>query len=389
LSDASDRLAPAFGGSDLAPIAERILSGKRLSFDDGVALFRTRDFVGLGRLANHVREERHRNAAFYNVNRYLNPTNLCWVDCALCAWAKKVNEPGGYELAIEECIEEAGRGYSEAVTEFHIVGGLHPTWPYDYYTGLLRALKEKFPGVHRKAFTMVELDWIARVGGRSVAEAIRELHEAGMDSCPGGGAEIFERRVRDVICRNKISGERWLEIARECHVQGIRTNATMLYGHVETVEDRVDHLLRLRELQDETGGFTGLIPLAFHPENTPLAYLPATSGQLDLRVIAVSRLLLDNFPHVKAYWIQIGTKLAQVALFFGADDLVGTVVDETITHAAGATTASGMSRTDFERLIRESGREPFERDADYRRVVRGAGALSVPQGLLPVVSVPV
>ena len=389
MSDASDRLAPAFGGSDLAPIAERIFSGKRLSFDDGVALFRTRDFVGLGRLANHVREERHGNAAFYNVNRYLNPTNLCWVDCALCAWAKKVNEPGGYELAIEECIEEAGRGYSEAVTEFHIVGGLHPTWPYDYYTGLLRALKERFPGVHLKAFTMVELDWIARVGGRSVAEAIRELHEAGMDSCPGGGAEIFERRVRDVICRNKISGERWLEVARECHVQGIRTNATMLYGHVETVEDRVDHLLRLRELQDETGGFTGLIPLAFHPENTPLAYLPATSGQLDLRVIAASRLLLDNFPHVKAYWIQIGTKLAQVALFFGADDLVGTVVDETITHAAGATTASGMSRTDFERLIRESGREPFERDADYRRVVRGAGALSVPQGLLPVVSVPV
>ena len=210
-----------------------------------------------------------------------------------------------------------------------------------------------------------------------------------MDSCPGGGAEIFERRVRDVICKNKISGERWLEIARECHAQGIRTNATMLYGHVETIEDRVDHLLRLRELQDETSGFTGLIPLAFHPENTPLSYLPATSGQLDLRVIAVSRLLLDNFPHVKAYWIQIGTKLAQVALFFGADDLVGTVVDETITHAAGATTASGMSRTEFESLIRESGREPFERDAEYRRVVRGPGSSPVPREPSPGVSVSV
>jgi len=245
-----ERFAASFDRSDLAPIARKVLAGERLSFDDGMTLFGTRDLLGLGRLANHVREERHGNAAFYNVNRYLNPTNLCWVDCALCAWAKKVNEPGGYELAIEECVEEAGKGYSEAVTEFHIVGGLHPTWPYDYYTGLLRALKERFPAVHLKAFTMVELDWIAHVGGRTVGETIRDLKEAGMDSCPGGGAEIFERSVRDVICKNKISGERWLEIARECHAQGVRTNATMLYGHVESDRDRVDHLLRLRDLQD-------------------------------------------------------------------------------------------------------------------------------------------
>ena len=369
---------PSFRGSDLAPIADKVAAGERLTFDDGVRLFASRDLLALGRLANHVREARHGNVAYYNVNRYLNPTNLCWVDCALCAWAKKVNEPGGYEMAVEECLEEAGKGYSEAVTEFHIVGGLHPTWPFEYYTGLLRALKERFPGVHLKAWTMVELDWIARVGNRTVADAIRELKAAGMDSCPGGGAEIFERRVRDVICRNKISGERWLEIARECHIQGVRTNATILYGSVETAEDRVDHFLRLRALQDETGGFTGLIPLAFHPENTPLAYLPETSGRLDLQVIAAARLLLDNFPHIKAYWIQIGTKLAQVALSFGADDLVGTVVDETITHAAGAKTASGMSRIEFERVIRESGREPFERDSGYRRVERqGNGALSV------------
>ncbi|MEO8348715.1 MAG: aminofutalosine synthase MqnE [Acidobacteriota bacterium] len=382
MTDARTRLAAAFGGSDLAPIAGKVLSGERLSFEDGVHLFETRDFLGLGRLANFVREQRHGNVAHYNVNRYLNPTNLCWVDCALCAWAKKVNEPGGYELAIDECVEEAGKGYSEAVTEFHIVGGLHPTWPYEYYTGLLAALKERFPGVHLKAFTMVEIDWIARIGNRSIVETIRDLRAAGMDSCPGGGAEIFERKVRDVICRNKISGERWLEIARECHREGVRTNATILYGHVETAEDRVDHLFRLRDLQDETGGFTGLIPLAFHPDNTPLAHLPATSGQLDLRVIAASRLLLDNFPHVKAYWIQIGTRLAQVALFFGADDLVGTVVDETITHAAGATTASGLTRTEFERMIRETGREPFERDADYRRVMRdaeGMPAVAVPR----------
>ena len=362
--------ATGFRGSDLAPISEKVLAGERLSFADGVALFNTPDLLGLGFLANHVREARHGNRAYYNVNRYLNPTNLCWVDCALCAWAKKVNEPGGYEMAIEEVVAEAGKGYSEAVTEFHIVGGLHPTWPFEYYTGLLAALKARFPGVHLKAFTMVELEWIARVGGRPIADTIRELRAAGMDSCPGGGAEIFARRVRDVICKNKISGEEWLSIARQCHLQGVRTNATILYGSVETMEERVDHLLRLRDLQDETGGITGLIPLAFHPENTPLAHLPETSGQDDLRVIAVSRLLLDNVAHVKAYWIQIGTKLAQIALSFGADDLVGTVVDETITHAAGARTASGMTRLEFERMIRETGREPYERDSEYRRVER-------------------
>ena len=372
----------SFRGSDLAPLAEKVLTGERLSAEDGVRLFRARDFLGLGRLANHVRESRHGNDAYYNVNRYLNPTNLCWVDCALCAWAKKVNEPGGYEMGIEEVVAEAGKGYSEAVTEFHIVGGLHPTWPFEYYTGLLSALKKTYPGVHLKAWTMVELDWIARVGRKSIPDTIRALKAAGMDSCPGGGAEIFARRVRDVICKNKITGEEWLAIARECHRQGVRTNATMLYGSVETIEERVDHLLRLRALQDETGGITGLIPLAFHPENTPLAHLPGTTGQDDLRVIAVARLLCDNIPHVKAYWIQIGAKLAQIALFFGADDLVGTVVDETITHAAGATTASGMTRAEFERVIRESGREPFERDSEYRRVVRAVNA-PLPAPLVP------
>jgi aminodeoxyfutalosine synthase len=357
---------------ELAPIAEKVAAGERISVDDGAALFRTRDFLGLARLANQVREARHGNLAYFNLNRYLNPTNLCWVDCALCAWARKVNEPGGYEMGIEDCVKHAHEGYSEAVTEFHIVGGLHPYWPFEYYTGLLRALKSEFPGVHLKAWTMVEIDWIAKVGKRSLEETIRELKAAGLDSCPGGGAEIFERRVRDVICKNKISGERWLEVARACHFQGVTTNATMLYGSIESIEERVDHLDRLRKLQDETGGFRGLIPLAFHPENTPFAHLPETSGQTDLRVIAVSRLMLDNFDHIKAYWIQIGTKLAQVALSFGADDLVGTLVEETITHAAGATTERGMTRGAFEEMIRETGREPFERDSEYRRVVRPA-----------------
>jgi aminodeoxyfutalosine synthase len=365
-------LLDAFRRSALRPIAEKIAARERLSFEDGVALFRAPDLLGLGRLANFVREREHGNYAFFNVNRYLNPTNLCWVDCALCAWAKKVNEPGGYDLSIEECLRKAREGYSESVTEFHIVGGLHPYWPFEYYTGLMRALKEEFPGVHIKAWTMVEIDWIAKVGRRSVEDTVRELKSAGLDSCPGGGAEILARRVRDVICKNKISGERWLEVAKICHEGGVKTNATMLYGSIETVEERVDHLVRLRALQDETGGFTGLIPLAFHPDNTPLAHLPETSGQTDLRVIAVSRLILDNFPHVKAYWIQIGTKMAQVALHFGADDLVGTLVEETITHAAGARTEIGMTRSAFESMIRETGREPFERDANYRRVIRAA-----------------
>jgi aminodeoxyfutalosine synthase len=365
-------LPASFAGSDIEEAAGKVLSGQRLTFDDGVALFKTRDFLSLGRLANHVRERINGNYAYFNVNRYLNPTNLCWVDCALCAWAKKVNEPGGYEWAIEDLVKEAGKGYSESVTEFHIVGGLHPYWPYEYYPNLMRALKCAYPGVHLKAWTMVELDWIAHIGKKSLRDTILELKEAGMDSCPGGGAEIFARRVRDVICTNKISGERWLEVARECHLLGVPTNVTMLYGHIETIEERVDHLMRIRGLQDETGGFRGLIPLAFHPANTPLDDLPPTSGMDDLRTIAVSRLLLDNVDHIKAYWIQIGTKVSQVALSFGADDLVGTVVDEEITHAAGASTATGLSRSAFEAMIRETGREPFERDAEYRRVVRTA-----------------
>ena len=361
-------LLSSFRGSDLAPIAEKVLTRTRLSFEDGVALFATKDFLGLGRLANHVREGRHGNLAFYNVNRYLNPTNLCWVDCALCAWAKKVNEPGGYELAIDECVAEAGKGYSEAVTEFHIVGGLHPTWPFEYYTGLMRALKEKFPGVHLKAWTMVELDWIAQIGRMPVGEAIQRLKDAGMDSCPGGGAEIFARRVRDVICKNKISGERWLDVARECHRLGVRTNATMLYGHVETAEERVDHLLRLRDLQDETGGIPGVIPLAFHPENTPLAHLPASTGQLDLRVIAVSRLLLDNFPHVEAYWVMLGEATASLALHFGASDVNGTLEDEKIAHMALAESPAGLAHEQILRMIRDAGKIAVERDALYNVV---------------------
>jgi aminodeoxyfutalosine synthase len=366
-------LLERFAGSPLLPIAEKVAEGRRLTFEDGVALFRSPDVLGVGTLANCVRERRHGNTGYYNVNRYLNPTNLCWVDCALCAWARKPGVDGGYTMSIEEAVAESAAGWHDGITELHIVGGLHPSLPYSWYLDLLRALKARFPGVHLKAWTMVELDWIARVGKRDVVEVIRDLKAAGMDSCPGGGAEIFEKRVRDVICRDKISGERWLEVARLCHENGVRTNVTMLYGSVETVEDRVDHLVRIRDLQDETGGFLGFIPLAFHPEETQLPDLPPATGLTDLKVIAVARLMLDNVEHVKAYWVQIGEKLAPVALHFGADDLVGTVTEETITHAAGARTESGLSRAEMERMIRGAGREPYERDAFYERVVREPG----------------
>jgi aminodeoxyfutalosine synthase len=361
-----------FAASPLRPIAEKVLALERLSFEEGVALFRSPDLLGVGALANAVRERRHGNVAYYNVNRYLNPTNLCWVDCALCAWARKPGVDGGYSMSIEEAVSEAAAGWHDGITELHVVGGLHPSLPYSWYLDLCRTLRSRFPGVHLKAWTMVELDWFARVGKKDVVEVIRDLKAAGMDSCPGGGSEIFERKVRDVICRDKISGERWLEVARLCHLEGVKTNVTMLYGHVESVEDRVDHLVRIRELQDETKGFLGFIPLAFHPEETQLPDVPPVDGMTDLRVIAVARLMLDNVDHVKAYWIQIGEKLAPVALHFGADDLVGTVTEETITHAAGAKTSSGLTRAEMERMIRGAGREPFERDAYYEKVVRDA-----------------
>lgn len=347
-----------------------MVAAERLSFEDGVALFASPDVRGVGALANHVRERKHGNLAYYNVNRYLNPTNLCWVDCGLCAWARKPGVDGGYTMSIKEAVREAATGWHDGITELHIVGGLHPSLPYSYYLDLLTALKDRFPGIHLKAWTMVEIDWFARVGKKSVEEVIDDLKAAGLDSCPGGGAEIFAKRVRDIICTDKISGERFLEVSRLCHERGLKTNVTMLYGHVETLEERVDHLVRIRELQDETQGFLGFIPLAFHPDETQLRHLPPATAYTDLRVIAVARLMLDNLDHIKAYWIQIGEKLAPVALRFGADDLVGTVTEEIITHAAGAKTEAGLSRLEMERMIRGAGREPFERDAYYERVVR-------------------
>ena len=354
----------------LKPIADKVLASERLSMDDGMALYRSPDLLAVGWLANHVREKRHGNVTYYNVNRHINPTNVCVAHCKLCAFGRDPNAPGAYTYALEEIYQRAEQGVREGATEFHIVGGLHPDLPFDYFLELISGIKKRCPHVHLKAFTMVEVHYFARIAKLSIEETLRKMREAGVDSCPGGGAEIFHPRVRRIICDHKVSGQMWLSTARKAHQAGLRSNATMLYGHVETEEERVDHLIRLRELQDETRGFVAFIPLAFHPDNTALSHIPKTSGYLDLRNIAVSRLMLDNFEHIKAYWIMLTPSIAQIALRFGANDLDGTVVEEKIYHDAGAKTSEFTPRTELERLIRAAGRVPVERDTLYNRVDR-------------------
>lgn len=353
----------------LAPVAEKVLASERLNPDEGLLVATTTDLLGVGRMANLVRERLHGDRTCYNINRHLNPTNVCVASCKLCAfyvpWRQRED---GWTYTVEQAVEIAARDVDESVSELHIVGGLHPKLLVDYYEALFRALKNRFPWVHLKALTMVELDFLARASRLNLEDTIGRLRDAGLDSCPGGGAEIFSPRVREQICDHKTDGGRWLDIARTVHRAGIRSNCTMLYGHIETAEERVDHLLQLRGLQDETGGFQCLIPLAFHPDNTELDHLPPTGGRLDLQTIAVSRLVLDNVPHLKAYWIMLGEKVAQVALSFGADDLDGTIVDERITRAAGGTAGVGMSRQRLERLITEAGRIPVLRDTLYRPI---------------------
>jgi aminodeoxyfutalosine synthase len=354
----------------LRPIVGKILACERLSFEDGLALYASPDILAVGWLANYVRERMHADVTYFNVNRHINPTNVCVAACRLCAFGRKKDSPGSYTMALDEVWQTAASGYSEAVTEFHIVGGLHPDLPFEYFLDLISGLKQRFPQVHLKAFTMVEIAFLAKIAKLSIRDTLLKLKEAGVDSMPGGGAEIFTERVRHIICDHKIDGSQWLETARMAHQIGLRSNATMLYGHIENDEDRVDHLLKLRALQDDTGGFQTFIPLAFHPANTPLQHLSVTTGFTDIRNIAVSRLLLDNFAHIKAYWQMLGTKIAQIAQRFGADDLDGTVVEEKIYHDAGATTPQGLRRQELMRLIREAGREPVERDTLYHPVTR-------------------
>jgi aminodeoxyfutalosine synthase len=351
----------------LEPIRAKVLAGKRLSFEDGVALYRSHDLLTLGWLANHVREQRHGDAAYFVWNTHINHTNVCAATCDFCAFAAKADEPRAYTMSLDSIFASIS-ALPQPVREVHIVGGLHPDLPWSYFTDMLKGIKQVRPDIHVKAFTAVEVWFFHKLYRMSVERVLAELKQAGLDSMPGGGAEIFAKETRDKIVRGKADAEQWLAVMREAHRQGIPTNATMLYGHIESVEDRVDHLLRLRQLQDETGGFVTYIPLAFQPWEAPAMDCPETTGFEDLKAIAVGRLLLDNFPHIKSYWIMIGPRLAQVGLSFGADDMDGTVTEEKIAHDAGAKTAQNLSVHELCRLIREAGRRPIERDTVFNVV---------------------
>src|SRR6202163_4035004 len=350
----------------LKPIADKVFAGERLSFDDGITMYRSPDLLAVGWLANYVREKKHGNVTYFNVNRHINPTTICVAHCKLCAFGRDPNAPGPYNFALDAINQRSAEGLRAGATEFNMGGGLHPNLPFEYFLDMIRGLKQRCPTVHLKAFTMVEVGYFARIAKLSIKETLQKMKDAGVDSLPGGGAEIFHPRVRKLICDHKVSGQMWLSIARQAHELGFHSNATMLYGHVETEEERVDHLLKLRELQDQTHGFVTFIPLAFHPDNTALSHIPKPTGYADLRNIAVARLLLDNFDHIKAYWIMLSPSMAQIALRFGANDLDGTVVEEKIYHDAGAKTSEFTPRAELERLIRAAGRIPVERDTLYR-----------------------
>src|ERR1700727_3573294 len=306
--------APYLEDKRLLPILEKVQADVRLDYEDGVALFKSSDILAIGYMANLVRERKHGNVTWFNVNRHINPTDVCVASCKLCAFGQRAKDPKAYTWSLDEVCHRAGEGWSEAVTEFHIVGGLHPELTLDWYCDMFRGLKQRFPEVHLKALTMVEIAYLAQRSKLSIRETLMKLMDSGVDSLPGGGAEIFNDRVRRVICDHKIDGDQWLDTARTAHRIGLKSNATMLYGHIENEEDRADHLIRLRTLQDETHGFQTFIPLAFHPANTPLAHLFVTTGMLDIKQIAISRLVLDNFPHIKAYWQMLSPKIAQISL---------------------------------------------------------------------------
>lgn len=357
----------------LHPIYEKVQSEERLSFEDGVKLYESSDISGVGYLANIVRERQNGNVAYYNFNQHIDYSNVCILHarCHFCAFARKdIKTDGAWEMSVDEFLDKAMYSIDHGCTEIHSVGGLHPKLPFEYYLDMLRGLKERMPQVHLKFFTAVEIHHFSRIFKMSIEEVLIALREAGLDSLPGGGAEIFAEETREKICPGKLSAAGWLEVHDIAHRLGISTNATMLYGHLETVEDRVDHLIRLRDQQDKSGGFVTFIPLAFHPDNTRMDYLPSTSGLTDLQNIAVSRLLLDNFPHIKVYWIMTGLKTAQIALSFGADDIDGTVTEEKITHMAGAETPEAISAAEIIQLIEEAGRISVERDTLYNEIIR-------------------
>ncbi len=364
----------------LTGIAARILDGERLTHEDGVRLFESRALPAVGALANFVRERRHGDATYFVRNMHLNPTNVCIVDCKFCGFFRPYAErERGWTLSLEQCFRKIRERADEPLTEVHIVGGHNPDLPYEFYLDLLRGIRDIRPDLHIKAFTCAEFEFFATRFRKPVEEVFSDFREAGLGSLPGGGAEVLSERVRQELYPKKISAEEWLDVARTAHRMGLKSTATMLYGHVESIDDRVLHFVRLRELQDETGGFLCFIPLAFHPANTGLEHLPGPTGLDDLMTIAVARLMLDNFDHIKAYWIMITPRVAQVALSFGADDLDGTVVEEKIVHMAGARTPNALSVPELVGLIREAGRIPIQRDSLYSVVHRFEPEAALPR----------
>ena len=357
-----------------AKIRDKVEAGERLNSAEGVFLFEKAELNQLGQLADRVRERKVGKRASYVVNRYLNYSNVCILSCQFCAFARKKREPGTFEYSVEELKEAARKSVAQGITEIHIVGGLHPNLPYSFYLEMLRALAALEPRPVLKVFTAIEIRHLAeRIAKKPIPQVLADLKEAGLGSLTGGGAEIFDAGVRDRICRGKETAEEWLEVHRIWHQMGGRSTATMLYGHVETASQRVEHLEKLRALQEETGGFTGFVPFAFEPSQTRLAELGKirrASALEELRVIAASRLILDNFDHITAYWISTGLPLAQVALSYGADDLHGTIEEEKIFHMAGAQTPLGQTRGNLERAIREAGRMPVERNTYYEPILR-------------------
>ena len=369
---------------ELRPIAEKVEAQQRISEADALKLYRSRDLNALGIMASAVRERKNGNYATFIHNRYINYSNICVLSCQFCAFAARKRDPHAFEYAIDEIVTVVAEALREGVTEVHMVGGLHPTLKQDWYLKLLRDLRALDPHLHIKAFTAIEVRHLAqRIFRMPIREMLETLREAGLGSITGGGAEIFDAQVRDEICRGKESAEEWLEVHRTWHSMGGRSTCTMLYGHIETLEHRVDHLRQLRQLQDETGGFTGFIPFAFEPQTTVLSHIKAASAIEQLRNLAVSRIYLDSVDHLTAYWVSMGLPLAQISLSYGVDDLHGTILEEKIFHMAGATTPQQQTAAALEHAIREAGREPVQRDSYYRHL-RPAGGQDQPGTDRPV-----
>lgn len=356
--------------SQLGRISEKTSAGERISDDDALFLFEYPDLIAVGELAARTNERKNGNRVFFNVNRHINHTNICVNRCQFCAFSKAADEPGGYCYDLDEIRDRALEAAAQGATEIHIVGGLHPELPFEFYLEMLKTVRNVSEALHIKAFTAVEIDYLAQIASLSIADTLNELKNAGLGSLPGGGAEILRKDVRDRLCPEKISGDRWLEIMKVVHRSGLKSNATMLYGHVESYSDRIDHMRRLRELQDETGGFQVFIPLSFQKENNPLGHLknPMSGGVDDLKTLAIARLYLDNFANIKAYWVMLGEKIAQTSLCFGVNDLDGTVEEEKIGHDAGAGSPQAMSRDGIVSMIRKAGRLPVERDTLYNEL---------------------